>query len=279
GQVIACCLNDASRTLPTLALAQRLWDDPDELVHSFDPAHALLRHGLIGIGSDASSHDWQSSLAVPSLVASELLFGREQLPAAFAPIETIALPADFDRAAIARVAAAVAGDAASMRIVPVVGGVGAPLAEVAAACAQRAGVRTVRPSAGLPREHLGAAFAAAWLRGDAVYVPGSALATPGAHEGLLEMPPLPGLPLTVCVGVTDRGALRGLDATLPATAVPPLTYAERLACWREAVPTAGAALPELARRFRYEQSAIARVGSELATLGRAPSTSEMLAAA
>src|SRR5262249_1413102 len=154
GQVIACCLNDASRTSPTLALAQRLWDDPHELAHSFDPAHALLRHGLIGIGSDASSHDWQSSLAVPSLVASELLFGREQLPAAFAPIETIALPADFDRAAIARVAAAVAGDAASMRIVPVVGGVGAPLAEVAAACAQRAGGRTVRPRPGFAPPHL-----------------------------------------------------------------------------------------------------------------------------
>ena len=279
GQVIACCLNDPSRTSPALALAQRLWDEPDELVHCFDPAHALLRHGLISIGSDASSHDWQSPLAVPSLVASELLFGSERLPAALEPIDTIALPADLDQAAIARVSAAVAGGATSMRIAPVVGSMGAPLAEVAAACAERAGVRTVRPSPALSREQLGPALAAAWLRGHAVYVPASLLAAPAAHEAILETPPLPGLPLTLFVGVTDRAALRGLSPTLPAIAVPPLTYSERLACWREAIPAAGAALPELARRFRYEQSAIARVGGELATLGRPPSTSEMLAAA
>jgi len=54
--------------------------------------------------------------------------------------------------------------------------------------------------------------------------------------------------------------LRGLAATLPAIVVPALTYAERLAHWQQALPSAGPALPELARRFRYEQTAIARVG-------------------
>jgi vesicle-fusing ATPase len=284
GHVIACCLNDPSLTSPTLALAQRLWDEPDDVVRCFDPAHALMRHGLISVGSDASSHEWRSPLAVPSLVASELLSGSDRLPAALEPIDAIALPADLDPAAIARVSAAVTGDTApvmrqSMRIVPVVGSVGAPLAEVAAACAQRAGVRTVRPSPALPRELLGSALAAAWLRGHAVYVPASSLAAQATHEAALDAPPLPGLPLTLFVGVTDRAALRGPDPALPAIVVPPLTYPERLACWRQAIPTAGAVLPELARRFRYEQPAIARVGGELATLGRAPSTSEILAAA
>src|SRR4029077_10421865 len=125
---------------------------------------------------------------------------------------------------------------------------GAPLAEVAAACAHRAGVRTVRPSPALSREQLGPAFAAAWLRGLAVYVPASLLAAP-THEAVLETP-LPGLPLTLFVGVNDRAALRGLAPTLPAIALPPLTYTERLASWQRAIPTAGADLPELARRFR-----------------------------
>ena len=284
GQVIASCLNDPSRTSPTLALAQRLWDEPDELVRCFDPAHALLGHGLLSVGGDVAPHDWQSPLVVPPLIASELLFGSDTLPAALEPITPVALPVDLDAAAVARVSAAVTGGAEprtreGMRIVPVIGAIGAPTAEVAAACAEHAGVRTVRPSAALKREQLAQALAAAWLRGHTVYVPASSLSTGSPHEAALEAPPLPGLPLTLFVGVHDRALLRGLGLTLPAIVVPPLTYAERLAYWREAVPSAGDVLPELARRFRYEHSAIARVGSELAALGRPPSPTEMLDAA
>jgi hypothetical protein len=284
GQVIASCLNDPSRTAPTLALAQRLWDEPDQLACCFDPAHALLRHGLLGIGLDAASHDWQSPLTVPSLIASELLFGGDALPAALEPIAPAALPMALDAAVVARVSAAVTGGAepgtrGGVRIVPVVGAIGAPLAEVAAACAEKAGVHTVRPSAALPRQHLGQALTAAWLRGHTVYLPASLLSAAPAHDATLEAPPLPGLPLTLFVGVHDRAALRGLDQALPAIVVPPLTYAERLAHWREAIPSAGDVLPELARRFRYEHAAIARVGRELATLGREPSAVEMLTAA
>jgi hypothetical protein len=284
GEVIASCLNDPGRTSPTLALAQRLWDDPDELVRCFNPAHVLVRHGLLQIGRDAASHDWQSPLAVPSLIASELLFGGDVRSAALEPVEPAARSVNLDVAAVARVAAAIAGGSApgtrqGVRIVPVIGAVGAPLAEVAAACAERAGVRTVRPSAALPREHLGQALTAAWLRGCAVYLPASLLSAASAHDAALEAPPLPGLPLALFVGVHDRAQLRGLDQSLPAIAVPSLTYAERLARWREAIPSAGELLPELARRFRYEDAAIARVGRELATLGRAPSAAEMLTAA
>ena len=44
--VIACCLNEPGRGEPTLALAQRLWDAPDQFLCGFDPGHALYRHGL-----------------------------------------------------------------------------------------------------------------------------------------------------------------------------------------------------------------------------------------
>jgi ATPase family associated with various cellular activities (AAA) len=284
GHVIASCLNDPSRTSPTLELAQRLWDEPDQLVRCFDPAHTLVRHGLLNIGGDVGSHDWQSPLRVPSLVASELLFGNEALPAALESIAPVALPVNLEPASVARAVAALTDNAEpgtrqGMRIVPLVGAIGAPLAEVAAACAERAGVGTVQPSAALAREHLGQALTAAWLRGHAVYLPPSSLSAASAHDAVLEPPPLPGLPLPLFVGVHDRAQLRGLDLALPTIVVPPSTYAERLAYWQQAVPSAGEVLPELARRFRYEQPAIARVGRELATLGRAPSAGEMLIAA
>jgi hypothetical protein len=284
GQVVASCLNDPSRTSPTLALAQRLWDEPDQLVRCFDPAHALVRHGLLTVAGDVGSHEWQSPLRVPSLIASELLFGNAPLPTALELIAPVALPVNLDTAAVARASAALTENAApgtrqGMRIVPLVGAIGAPLAEVAAACAERAGVDTVRPSVALAREHLGQALTAAWLRGHAVYLPASSLSAASAHDAVLEPPPLPGLPLTLFVGVHDRAQLRGLDPAVPAIVVPPSTYAERLAHWHQAIPSAGEVLPELARRFRYEPPAIARVGRELATLGRAPSAGEMLIAA
>jgi len=92
---------------------------------------------------------------------------------------------------------------------------------------------------------------------------------------------LPSLPLAVLVGAADRGALRGLGNSAPAIEVPALSYADRLACWQAVMPDPALAplLPEMARRFRYEQPAIARVGAELARLGRPPEAVDLLAAA
>ncbi|WP_239990585.1 MULTISPECIES: ATP-binding protein [unclassified Pseudomonas] len=286
GPVIASCLNEPSRSTPTLALAQRLWDAPDELLRCFDPAHALLRHGLLAGPPDLGPHDWQSALSVPSMVARELLFSPSELPPALEAISLSWLPQSLDPATSARIGAVLAnlrGAAGShgMHIVPVIGVPGAPLAEVAAACAERAGVPTVRLSAALPREYLAQALCTAWLRGCAVYLSADSLSAGAAHEGGLMAPSLPGLALMLFVGVHDRATLAGLGTTLPAISVPPLSYAQRLGCWRQRLADTplAPALPELARRFRYEQTAIARVSTELATLARLPSRAELFAAA
>ena len=284
GPVIASCLNDASRPVPTLALAQRLWDEPDEVLRCFDPASTLLRYGILAPLTSGGAHDWQAPLRVPPLVASQLVFADADLPAALEHIVPSQGAATGDNVAIARVAAALAvgGDPhgqPGMRLVPVLGAVGAPLAEVAAACAAHAGIGTIRPSVALPRDQLAQALTTAWLRGQAVYLPVTVLTNTSLHDPVAEAPPLPGLPLAVFIGAHEGAALRGLGAMLPAITVAPLTYAERLAHWRRALPTAGPELPELARRFRYEEAGIARVGRELATLGRPPLMNEMLAAA
>lgn len=286
GHVIACCLNEPSRTAPSFALAQRLWDDPGALVRCFDPAHSLLRHGLL---AGAGPIDWQAPLSVPPLVARELLFAGAPLPAALEAIAAGELPESPDATAMARAASLVTNIGApaprrGMRIIPVIGVRGAPLAEVAAACTELAGVRTVQPSPALPPEQLAQALSAAWLRGHAVYLPAGLLADPGGHDGALRPLPLPGLPLAVFVGSHERAALRGLGANgpaevMPALVVPALGYRERLAAWQRALPQAGQLLPELARRFRYERTAIARVGAELAALETPPGEAEMLAAA
>jgi vesicle-fusing ATPase len=284
GDVIAQCLGDPLRTRPSLGLAQRLWDEPDDLLRCFDPAHALMRYGLLATAGGAGSDDWHAPVWVSPMVASELLFAGASPSDTLDPIVAATWPAGLDGRAVARVSSAVSGTSGrrtqhGMRVVPVIGHVGAPLAEVAAACGERAGVPVVRLSKALPREQLAQALTAAWLRGAAVFLPVSALANASAPDAAVDPPPLSGLPLTVFVGAHDRAALRGLSATLPPIVVPPLTYAERLAHWRAALPSGGDGLAELARRFRYEELAIARIGRELAALEGSPSHADMLAAA
>jgi hypothetical protein len=277
GPVIASCLNDATRTSPTLALAQRLWDDPEQLLDCFDPAHPLLSHGLIAGLASAGVVEWQTPLGVPSLVARELLFAGGVLPPALHSPAPQPLPAALGVGAPARVAAAVA--APCRVVVPLLGPPGAGLAGVAAALVQEAGGTLVQPSVSLPHGQLAQAFTVAWLRGHALFVDAAALADPSAHEA--GATPLPALTLAVFVGINDRSALHGLGECAPSIEVPPLSYGERLARWRAALPETTPALPlsEVARRFRYEQPAIARVGAELGRLGRAPTEEDVLAAA
>ena len=72
GSVVAACLNDPAKTHPDLALAQKLWDDPDQVLSVADPAHELFGHGLLQL--DGQEIDWESEIRVPWLVANQLLF-------------------------------------------------------------------------------------------------------------------------------------------------------------------------------------------------------------
>lgn len=280
GHVIATCQNDLVRCEPTLALAQRLWDEPDALLHCFDPAHPLLRHGLLTLAS--GSDVWHASLNIAPMVAREMLFPGRKLHDALEVVSKVAPPQAVASTIAARVSAALStGDAAYMRILPVIGEHGASLAEVVAGCTESQDTLTVRPSPGCMREHLPQLLTTAWLRDHAVYLPVEWLTDSAGHEGVIR-PPLPGLPLLVFVGMHDRTPLSKLAAeTLPPITVPALSYPERLLMWRRAVPSVAhkPVLAEVARRFRFEHAAIARVGGDLAALGRAPTEDELFAAA
>jgi hypothetical protein len=162
--------------------------------------------------------------------------------------------------------------------VPIIGAPGSPLAQTAAAYAARGGIGLVRPAAGVGREHLPAVLTTAWLRGCATYLPFELLSGGRHGDSTVAPVPLPALPLTVFVGITDPAQAKELGAhALPPIHVQPASHAERLECWRRVIPAAGPALlAELARRFRYESTAIERIGLELAALGRAPTAAEIL---
>ena len=276
GPVVAACLDDPARTAPTLALAQRLWDEPDALLACFDPAHPLFSHGLIEANAQARAADWDRPLGVAALVARELLAPGEDAPG-LRIVAPEPLPAGLAPGARARVAAALAGERRAL--VPLLGAPGAALAGAAAALAQDAGATLARPGVALRREELAQAMTTAWLRGHALYVDAGLLSD--AARETIERPPLPALPLAVLIGAANRDALRGLAEATPPIEIPALSYEERLAVWRAAIddPALAPILPETARRFRYERPAIARVGAELARLGRAAEERDLFEAA
>jgi hypothetical protein len=64
--VCAACLNDRSRPFPTLALAQRLWDEPLAILGSAQWGHALYRFALLERDERGGDMDWQAPLQMPT---------------------------------------------------------------------------------------------------------------------------------------------------------------------------------------------------------------------
>jgi hypothetical protein len=269
GTVLAACANDPQRTAPTLALAQRLWDAPAELLPLLGPGHALGRHGLL----TPTSLDWDTPLAVPPVVARRLVLRaatRETRPRSVRAGRRLGtLPADSEMI----VAALRSAPPDRARVVPICGARESPLAEAAEALAAAAGQRLLRVPAGTRAGDVPALATLAWLEGAGLYVDGSLLGTERVEPVAF---PLPGLPVTVFVGLEDRADAKRLraDHVLPLVTLAPLSYHERLAAWQTELPEVqhdpalAAAAADCARRFRIEHEGIARAARSLRALGR-----------
>ena len=293
--VMAACLNDPARTNPTLALAQRLWDNPGEILALGDPSNPLFRFGLIqlsgGTSRDGSVSDWEAPMSVPALCARLLLFRCTQWPSAFRRVVS-KLDDKMPLPGLANLIAARLKTGQSLRLVPIVGTKGAPLAEVAAAIANLAG----RPLAELEfplgpasgRSSLVLSATLAWLQGCDLFVPWREETRCSADErcgsAVLELPR--SLPLTVFLGMEDKELLQRLPTAnlLPPVTVPPMTFQARRDRWREQLGTDAMhspladAVTECARRFRYERNIIDIIAKELLTLEHPLETADLIAA-
>ncbi|MGD9614570.1 MAG: ATP-binding protein [Alphaproteobacteria bacterium] len=277
GPVIAACLNDPGATQPTLALLQRLWDAPHEVLDLLDTAHPLSATGLL----DPAPVHWHSPLQVAPMVARQLLFPEAALPGVLKPV---AAPAgnDNDKTLELPVARLKTRAADRASLVPVIGPPGAPRAATAARIARGIGLPLLQVSSGAAEgAALGPLLVMTWLRGAALFLPFAAIAGkdgPPAH--------LFRLPLVIFVGMEETDAVSHLppQVTLARVRLEPIAYAERLARWRRELPeiwsgpTGRQALTECARRFRQEGETIAHIAAALRALPHPPAPRDLYTA-
>ncbi len=289
GAVYAACLNDPTRTMPSLALAQRLWDDPSALFPLTTATHPLFAHGLIAAPSTGGTA-WDAPLiAVPAIAAA--LISPPDFPTGLRSVapEHAPPPSESGISAARLKSSAHRG----LRLVPVLGPRGAPLASHAAAVCAAAGRRLAAPvetAVGMPghESQLAQLLTLAWLHGLDLYLTFESLGNTAAegHYASPPIPPLPALPVTVFVGIHERTASSRLPPalTLPPLHVPGLGYRERLQLWCENIPAArregelALALSDCARRFRYEKDTILEICRDLKALGGPPKPADIISA-
>jgi hypothetical protein len=293
GSVIAACLNDQTKPQPNLALAQRLWDEPEQVLRLADPFHPLFRYGLIKYAGQGSHRDaetgWDTALSVPSLVASLLLFPETPLPQGLVSLSSV--PGDDALTETGRLASLrlSAASATMLRIVPVIGAKGSARRGVVRAIAQANGKEVVEfqgATAALEDGHyLDAIATVCWLKDVYLFV-GQEPPAPTAGEKRGEKSALPSstIPATLFLALNDRSQLSPLPARLlsPPVYVPPTTYQERVAFWKNGLGPKSTkldlAIAECARRFRFETETIGAVCGELKALPDTVSSADLIAA-
>lgn len=273
GSVIATCLNDPARTHPNLALAQKLWDRPEQILRMDDPAHPLFSHGLLQLGGRIPRTyreiDWESPVTVPSLVANQLLFPSLPLPhslnqADLENNECSALAGNI-RLVASRLCAK-NGD--TLRIVPVRGPKGSDHIEIIREIAKITNRKIVEfkgdPELLENSHYLNSLATLCWLRNANLFLGKDILSVlsldkPNPEARLL---PLRSIPITIFLSITERGQLANIPGNLllPIVDVPQLSYAERITHWKKALGTKAERLDgiisECSRRFRYEKETL-----------------------
>lgn len=264
--VFAACNNDANRTGPTLALVQRLWDRPEDVLALADVSHPLFRYGLLRkLETAHAGAEWDAPLHVSELVARRLLFPDASSAPQLRPAASRGpgwLPEPVRLAALR-----LRARTRELRIVPLRLAPGARTADEVVRLGEATGRTIVELAGAAHGPSVAAAVTVSWLDDtDLLLNLGGAPDKTRIADLLI---PLSSTPVTVFVVQADQGSLDGIPQRLlsPPVEVPPLDYAQRIECWTRALgPTADtltSAIAETSRRFRYEAGTIEQIADGL----------------
>ena len=215
GSVVAACLNDPGRTYPNLALAQKLWDEPEQVMMLADASHPLFSYGLLQRGDQTSAAiDWESPIAVPSLVANHLLFPNSPFPSTLAPVigndEEIIVP-DSARLVASRL---VSKNGDALRILPICGPRGSALIEIVRGVAELINLDVVRfkgdPSLIKNSQYLNSLATLCWLKSVDLFIDQNLMLAGNKQSPDTFSLPLQSIPVTIFIGITERSQLANI---------------------------------------------------------------------
>ncbi|MBB3191874.1 AAA family ATPase [Halomonas cerina] len=260
GPVISACMNDLSRPWPTLALAQRLWEEPLAVTAVADPMHPLRRHGVLRLAGDDLS-DWQCPLRVHATVAGVLSGESEGLPAGLVPVPAGGFAElDTDTTLLAdRLAAQPPG---GLQVIPLIGPRDSDFDRAAANVSAQldAPLATFAETAMPAGESVFAAATVCWLLGHDLLLP-------EGWEQRFDSQTVNGLmalPLRCYAPSEDRKPLANIPSghLLPALTLATPGYEQRRGLLLDGLGDRAAALgeavDECARRFRLAPKAFRR---------------------
>jgi hypothetical protein len=293
GAVIAACLNDHSRIYPNLMLIQRLWDPPEKVLDLCDPMHAIFSCGLLRRSAAAqgayAETFWEQPLAVPSMVARQLLSADPVVPAGLELLDPGQVPEEELEKSVELMAYRLKSDnAKQLRVAPLLGNKRSAFRKVALDIS-RVTERTVWEYRGVSilnagQDYLDMLVTLCWLQDKDLLIHHEFFdAAEKNRERNFGLPHVC-VPVTIFVAISERGQLQHIDAELlaPVVTIPTLSYEQRLAVWQEEFDRErgkfAPILTELARRFRYEKETIRRIAAQIKALPNEPDEDDFIAA-
>ena len=283
--IFATCLNDLNRPFPTLALAQRLWDNPLAIIRCADPDHPLFRYGLItGIKDTEGGNTWQCALNMTAMVAQQLIDGNAHLPKGLKLLKPIKKRV-FNKESKLIVPRLISATK-EMQIVPLLGPQYTVFRDWAASLAKQVkrNIIAVEPNSLQDQHSLMELACICWLRDCDVLLPEEWIHSEKSKilgDILVSMQPIP---LRWYLPITDNGLLKLLPAHLltPSLKIDGLGFKQRVKMYNQALGVQASqmkmAIEECARRFRFQEQMIDKVANTFVK-GKAHLTTDNLMAA
>ena len=284
--VFSSCMNDLNRPFATLAVAQRLWDEPLEIVDCGDPDHSLYRYGLlVNINNGSGGPVWQRPLDMPAIVARLMIDFEAPLPQG-AHLIKLEEKRNLDRSGEILAARLRADLENGMQIVPLVGPPGIAFADWAATLGQELDrqVVSVDDSVGLDSGDLSAMASVCWMMGLDILLPEQWAENGKLQDKCALLGPVKSIPIRWYVPIHEQNQIKNLPAefTSPALKISGMGFFERVRKLKQELGGQAlgldSAVEECARRFRLQEQMIERV-CRIFTDSRMPLTGDTLALA
>jgi adenylate kinase family enzyme len=264
GSVIASCLNDPAMHKPNLALVQKLWDNPNEVIKLYEPSHPLFMYGLLLMQNPDDHHSYNIfniPFSVPTVLIQQLISPGESLPQFLKYLDCKNKKELFISDRINAVSRRLKSNKQNqLYVIPVLGSKGSSFAEPVTEIAEKSGRKVVRFTgesyllANL--QYLKSIVSLCWLKHVDLFLDNAQITVIKSYRNeaqnfLLE---LETLPVAIYLSIHEKNEI----SHLPSKYV--LSFVE--------AKVIDNVVKECSRRFRFEKETIKSICSGLNSYGK-----------